>query len=249
LLKKERQAIILHSLNLHNKVLSNDLCTEIGVSEDTIRRDLQELANAGKLIKVHGGALSTSFSDVQFSPINVYSQPFKKEIARKAIHLIKDGMFVMTTGGTTILEIVRSIPMRRKATLITGSIPILNACLVHPNLSVVVIGDRLSKDSKITVGVEAIEKIHRVNADLCLLGTNAIDITHGLTDNDLDVVQVKKAMVESATKVACVAISEKLQTYQPLQVCALRKIDYLVTELDPDHPKLRPFADAGVQII
>lgn len=62
MLKKERQAYILHRLNLHNKVLSTNLCIEIGVSEDTIRRDLQELANAGRLIKVHGGALSNAYS-------------------------------------------------------------------------------------------------------------------------------------------------------------------------------------------
>ena len=66
MLKKERQAYILHQVNLHNKVLSSSLCNEIHVSEDTIRRDLQELADEGKVIKVHGGALSHSFSQVHF---------------------------------------------------------------------------------------------------------------------------------------------------------------------------------------
>ena len=67
MLKKERQAYILHQVNLHNKVLSSSLCTEINVSEDTIRRDLQELSEEGKVIKVHGGALSHSFNQVYFS--------------------------------------------------------------------------------------------------------------------------------------------------------------------------------------
>ena len=61
MLKKERQAFILHKVNLHNRVLCGDLSLEINVSEDTIRRDLQELADSGKLIKAHGGALSKSF--------------------------------------------------------------------------------------------------------------------------------------------------------------------------------------------
>ena len=69
MLKKERQAYILHQVNLHNKVLSSSLCTEINVSEDTIRRDLLELAEEGKVIKVHGGALSHSF--------NHFVSPFK----------------------------------------------------------------------------------------------------------------------------------------------------------------------------
>ncbi|MFV0605409.1 MAG: DeoR family transcriptional regulator [Niabella sp.] len=87
MLKKERQAFILHRLNLHNKVLSMDLCREIGVSEDTIRRDLQELSDAGRLLKVHGGALSMAFSDVQFPPVNVYAQANKSIIAAKALKL------------------------------------------------------------------------------------------------------------------------------------------------------------------
>ena len=72
MLKKERQAYILHQVNLHNKVLSSLLCSEIQVSEDTIRRDLQELADEGKVIKVHGGALSHSFNQVYFPPNGVY---------------------------------------------------------------------------------------------------------------------------------------------------------------------------------
>lgn len=249
MLKKERQAFILHRLNLHNKVLSIDLCSDIGVSEDTIRRDLQELADAGRLIKVHGGALSTAFSEVQFTAGNVYSQSQKTIIATKALQLIYDGMYVLTSGGTTILELVRNLPMGLKATIMTGSIPVVNASMAYANIDVVVIGDKLSKDSKLTVGADAIEQISRVNADLCFLGTNAIDVSRGITDNDREVVQVKKAMVYSATKVACMTISEKLDTWQPMQVCELSKIDYLITELDPGDAKLRPYTDAGIKVL
>lgn len=247
--KQERQAYILRQLNLHNKVISTTLCHDIGVSEDTIRRDLQELSDAGKLIKVHGGALSAAFNEVQFSPANVYSQSHKKIIALKAIHLIENGMFVSTTGGTTILEMVNNLPVQLKATFITGSIPVVNACVSHPGIDIIVIGDKLSKDSKITVGSNAIQRIQEMNADLCFLGTNAIDVLHGITDNDWDVVQVKKAMVTSASKVICMTIAEKLQSYQPIQVCDLTKINTLITELDAGHPMLRPFADAGITVL
>ena len=249
MLKRERQAFILHRLNLHNKVLSMDLCSEIGVSEDTIRRDLQELSDAGRLIKVHGGALSMAFNEVQFAPVNVYSQSQKTIITGKALQLITNGMYVLTSGGTTILELVSNLTMNLKAKFMTGSIPVVNACIPYPHIDVVVIGDRLSKDSKLTVGADAIEQISRVNADLCFLGTNAIDLERGITDNDREVVQVKKAMVYSAAKVACMTISEKLDTYQPIQVCELKKIDYLITELDPGDEKLRPYADAGITVL
>lgn len=247
--KKERQANILRQVNLHNKVIIANLCSDMGVSEDTIRRDLQELADAGKIIKVHGGALSTAFSGLQFKPENVYSQSQKNSIALKAINLIKDHMYVVTSGGTTILEMVHNLPANLQATIITGSIPVINACVSYPGLNVIVIGDTLSKDSKITVGASAVNQIRELNADLCFLGTNAIDVEHGVTDNDRDVVQVKKAMVASASKVVCMTISEKLQTYQPMLVCGLNKIDYLITELEPGHPSLQPFVDAGITVL
>lgn len=247
--KKERQAYILRQVNLHNKVIIANLCGDMGVSEDTVRRDLHELSLAGKIIKVHGGALSTAFSGLQFIPENVYSQSHKKIIATKAIHLIKDHMYVITSGGTTILEMVHNLPSTLKATIITGSLPVINACIAYPGLEVIVVGDKLSRDSKLTVGANAIRQIHELKADLCFLGTNAIDRQHGVTDSDREVVQVKKAMISSATKVVCMTISEKLQTHQPIQVSELTKINYLITELDPGHPSLQPFADAGITVL
>ena len=103
MLKIERQTFILHQVNLHNKVLSNDLSKQIKVSDDTIRRDIQQLAEEGKVIKFHGGALSPSFHNTHSSSKDVYAYQQKKIIAQKAISLIKDGMFVLTTGGTTII--------------------------------------------------------------------------------------------------------------------------------------------------
>ena len=100
---------------------SSDLSTTIKVSEDTIRRDLQELSEDNKLIKVHGGALSKSFHS-SFNNSSVYAIESKKCIAQKAVSLIKDGMFVLTSGGTTIIELARALPESLHATFITGSI-------------------------------------------------------------------------------------------------------------------------------
>lgn len=249
MLKKERQAYILHQVNLHNKVLSSSLCTEINVSEDTIRRDLQELADDGKVIKVHGGALSHSFNHVYFPTNGVYSQNQKKTIAEKAIGLIQNGMFVLTSGGTTIIEMARTLPPHLKATFITGSIPAVLEYMHHPNIEVIMVGDKISKNSKITVGSEAIAKIKQMNPDLCILGTNAIDHKNGITDNDWEVVQLKKAMIESSKKVVCLSIAEKVNTVQPIQVCGLDEIDILITELDPGNPILKPYVDSGIEVL
>ncbi|HMU45890.1 MAG TPA: DeoR/GlpR family DNA-binding transcription regulator [Chitinophagaceae bacterium] len=248
MLKKERQAYILHQVNLHNRVLSSSLCSEINVSEDTIRRDLQELAEEGKLIKVHGGALSHSFNQVSFPNEGVYSQNNKQVIANKAIELISNGMFVLTSGGTTIMELARSLPPQLKATFISGSIPVILEYMHHPNIEVILIGDKISKNSKITVGSDAIAKIKQMKPDICFLGTNALDIEHGITDNDWEVVQLKKAMIEASKKVVFLSIAEKINSVQPIKVCDLEDIDLLITELDTNNPILKPYIQAGVNV-
>jgi DeoR/GlpR family transcriptional regulator of sugar metabolism len=249
MLKKERQAYILHQVNLHNKVLSASLCNEINVSEDTIRRDLQELAESGKIIKVHGGALSPSFNEVYYLTNGVYSQDQKKIIAQKAASLIRDGMFILTSGGTTIIEMARALPPQLRATFMSGSIPAILEYMQHPNIDVIMIGDRVSKNSKITIGAEAIARIRDIKADLCVLGINAIDIRNGITDNDWDVVQLKRAMVDSAKKVVCLTIAEKINTIQPIHICNVNQIDILITERPPDDPLLKPYRDAGIEVI
>lgn len=249
MLKKERQAYIVHQVNLHNKVLSNALSNEIDVSEDTIRRDLQELNENGKLIKVHGGALSHSFSSSNYPSKKIYAQNNKRIVAEKAAALIKDGMFVLTGGGTTIIELARVLPLNLSATFISGSIPAIVEYMHHPNIEVIVIGDKLSKNSKITLGADALARIKTLKPDLCFLGINAIDVQHGITDSDWDVAQLKQTMIESSQKVVCLTISEKINTVQPVKVCDVQKIDILITELPNDHPLLQPFIAAGIIVL
>lgn len=249
MLKIERQSFILHQVNLHNKVLSTDLSKQMKVSDDTIRRDIQQLAEDGKVIKFHGGALSPSFHNNHSSSNDVYAYTQKKIIAQKAISIIKNGMFVLTTGGTTIIEMARALPSELHATFISGSIPALAEYIVHPNIEVIAIGDKISKDSKITVGSDAISRIKELKVDLCILGISAINLQTGLSDNDWEVVQIKKAMIEASEKVICLTISEKINSRQPFQVCDLKRIDTIITELSPDDELLAPYVKAGINVI
>ena len=249
MLKPERQAFILHQVNLHNQVLSANLSTDLNVSEDTIRRDLQELADQRQLIKVHGGALSLSFNDFHYPTNHVYAHPQKKLIARKAAALIRNDMFVLTTGGTTLIELARNLPPSLKATFISGSLPVALEYTHHPNIDVILIGDKVSKNSKITVGGEAISKIRGIKVDICFLGVNAIDSERGITDNDWEVVQLKKAMIESSQQVICLTIAEKINSCQPFHVCPVEEIDILITELSPDDPLLAPYREKGIRVI
>jgi DeoR/GlpR family transcriptional regulator of sugar metabolism len=179
----------------------------------------------------------------------VYSQDQKRIIGEKAAALIKDGMFVLTSGGTTIIEMARALPPSLKATFISGSIPAILEYMQHPNIEVIMIGDRVSKNAKITIGAEAIAKIRNINADLCFLGINAIDIKRGTTENDWEIAQLKKIMIDSSQKVVCCTISEKINTLQPIHICGISDIDILITELPPDAPVLKPYIDAGIQVL
>jgi DeoR/GlpR family transcriptional regulator of sugar metabolism len=178
----------------------------------------------------------------------VYAYTQKKIIAQKAISIIKDGMFVLTTGGTTIIEMARALPPELHATFISGSIPALAEYIVHPNIEVIAIGDKISKDSKITVGSDAISRINELKVDLCILGISAINLETGVSDNDWEVVQIKKAMIAASQKVVCLTISEKINSRQPFQICESRKIDTLITELSPDDEVLKPYVKAGINV-
>ncbi|MEA5139569.1 DeoR/GlpR family DNA-binding transcription regulator [Arcicella rigui] len=239
LLKKERQLQIIHQINIHNKILSSDLSLILNVSEDTIRRDLNELAKEQKIVKVHGGAISKSYN-IAATQADTYSYDEKKLIATKMIKLIKDGMTIFTTGGTTIRAIAKHIPEHLHVTFITVSPLIALELSEHPNLEVIFLGGKVSNISKISIGGAVVSKIDEIKADLCVLGINGLN-QDGISDSDYEVVQVKKAMIKSSRQVLAATISEKLNSELSLRICTLDQIDYLITELNPTHELLKPY--------
>ncbi len=242
MLKEERQAYIIKQINLHNKVLSSDLSEQLSVSEDTIRRDLNELSDTGKVLKVHGGALSKAFH-YSFQHNETYAKDDKKEIARKALNLIKNGMLILASGGTTMLELARMIPEDLSCTFFTVSPLVALELSEHPNLEVILIGGSLSKNAQISIGSLVISQLADIKVDLCFLGVNSISITDGITDSDWEVVQVKKAMIKSAQKTAVIGISEKLDSVQKLKVCDLNAVNYLITDLNSDSDKFKSYSE------
>ncbi len=248
MLKKERHAFIKREIDLHNKVLSAELCGPLGASEDTIRRDLHELENANLLTKVHGGAISKS---IQFSLENqiFYSQPEKTIIAEKAVTLLKNGMTILLSGGTTIIQMIKTLPPDLDATFITMSLPSALCLLQHPKCEVIFVGNKILKNARMAVGAAAVDAVNQINADLCFLGTNSIDAVQGITDLEWEIIEIKKAMVAQSKKVVSLCISEKLNSVQKLKVCPLSALDYLITELPSDHPLLDPYRTDGLTIL
>ena len=241
MLKEERQAYIIHQINIHNKVLSSDLSAQLNVSEDTIRRDLNELAESGKVLKVYGGALSRSFQ-YPFQEGNVYAKEAKKEIASKAISLIKRGMTILVGGGTSMIELARLVPKDVQCTFFTISPLVALELAEKENLEVILLGGKLSRNTNVVSGSQVINELSEIKVDLCLLGTNSLSVEEGITDSDWEVVQIKKAMIKSCQKLGVLSIVEKLNSNQKLRVSPLKGISYLITDMDPKHASLAEFA-------
>lgn len=245
--KNERQALIIKQINLHNKVLSSELSVRLQVSEDTVRRDLAELAEAGEIIKVHGGALSKSYH-YPIQNNSVYAQDAKKEIAKKAIKLIQPGMTILSEAGTTMLEMVRMIPEDLEATFFTVSPLIALELADHPLLSVIMIGGQLDMSAQINIGEKPVSELADISVDLCFLGAHGLDSKAGLSEVEWNVAQVKKAMIKSSSKLAVITISEKLNSILKMKLCNPKDIDYLITELNPNDKRLTPYKK-NIQIL
>ena len=247
MLKKERHALIIKEINLHNKVLSSDLALLLNVSEDTIRRDLNEMDEAGTIVKVHGGALSRSYH-YPFQQDDIYAGDAKKDIAKKAIEMITDGMIVLTGGGTTILQMARMLPLTLSATVFTISPLVALQLADHPLITVILIGGQFNKNSQVCIGTQVVSYLNEIRFDACFLGTNGISIGDGLTDSDLDIVQVKKAMIKASNKLVIMCVAEKLNTVQRMRVCELNQIDCLITDVAPESTVLQAYRRENIQL-
>ncbi|MDR6940937.1 DeoR/GlpR family transcriptional regulator of sugar metabolism [Mucilaginibacter pocheonensis] len=232
----------MKQINLHNKVLSSDLCVKLNVSEDTIRRDLNELAGNAKIKKVYGGAMSKSFSHTTGIK-ETYAQEAKKQIAKKALTLVNDGMIVLLGGGTTIIEMARLVSKDRRCTFFTVSPVVAMELIEYSECEVILLGGSLLHDSYIVTGSMVINQLADIKVDLCFLGTNAISLENGITDSVWEVVQVKKAMIKSANKTAIVSIAEKLNSDEKMKICNLNAINYLITDIDPAEETLSPYTN------
>jgi len=248
MLKKERHDFVMKQINLHNRVLTSDLVQLLNVSEDTIRRDLQEMSDDNLLYKVHGGALSKSYHST-FDDSSVYAKEAKISIAKKTLPLIKDGMVILTGGGTTILELVKQLPDNLNATFFTVSPLVAVELAKFRKIEVILIGGLFSKNSQITYGGHVISQLSEINADLCLLGTSAIHPKDGLTDTDWEINQLKKTMLNSSRKSAILCISEKLDISLRIKVAPLENISYLITELNPLDSKLQDYQIKNLKLL
>ncbi|HEY8286986.1 MAG TPA: DeoR/GlpR family DNA-binding transcription regulator [Chloroflexota bacterium] len=248
MLKQGRHERIVTVLHQQGRVQVADLVARLDVSEDTVRRDLGELAAMGVLQRVHGGAILRPLT-APFAERLLDESGAKGAIAAVAARLARDGQLLLLDSGTTVLAIARRFPVDLKATVFTTSVPVAAALSNHPSVEVHMIGGRLLKAAQATVGVPAVESIKRVRADLCFLGICSLDIELGITVSDPDEAEVKRVMVAQAAEVVAAAESDKLNTAGPYLVDPITAITYLVTDESVAGDLLAPYQAQGIQVL
>lgn len=249
MLKEERQKTILNEVELHNRVLLTDIADKLDVSIDTIRRDVKELDVDNKLRKVHGGAISLGFTSPAASNNNTYALQEKIAIAEKSIALLKDGSVLFIDGGTTCLELARLIPEKLQLTCFTLSLPVAMLLLSKPNVDVIFIGGRISREAQIATGASTINHLDGIRFDYGFIGTGYVDSLHGLTEFDWDIVQVKKAVINASKKAVLLCISEKLNSQHRYKTCDINAINTMITELDPSNNLLNLFRNHDIRLL
>ncbi len=249
MLKEERQNYILDKIRELNKVKSNELAVELNVSEDTIRRDLNQLSHEGLILKVHGGALSTHQKLYHYNESSVFNRENKTKVAEKAISLLKDGQTIIISGGTTNLEFSRLIPKDLKLTIYTYSLTIAMQLTEHPKVDIIIVGGKLNKKALVTVGVNVIKVLSKIKADICFLGISGIEIDEGITEVGYEVSFVKRVMIASSNTIIALGTFDKLNTTQRYPVCDLNEIHKMITDLDPDDPQLIPYIKKGIEVM
>jgi DeoR/GlpR family transcriptional regulator of sugar metabolism len=248
LLGEERREAILRRLGSEGKVRASELSDDLAVSLDTVRRDLAELAAAGALRRVHGGALPPSSpGPSSFKERLPDDVPAKASIAAAAVGLVRPGDVVALSGGTTILEFARRLPDDLDATVLATSPDVAVALADHPRLTVDVVGGRLHPQARTVTGPEAVDALRAVRPDVCVLSACSLHPVAGMTLRHREEAAVLRAMVEPAARIVSLTTATKLGSAGPYPVAALERIDTLVTDADED--ELAVYRDLGIQVL
>jgi DeoR/GlpR family transcriptional regulator of sugar metabolism len=248
LLSAERRQAILATLSRDGKVVAARLVDELGVSEDTIRRDLRELAAQGLVQRVHGGALPPAPQPGSFAHRQETCTDEKAALAQAAVGLLAGATVVLLDGSTTNLELARRLPADEPRTVLTNSPPIAVALADHPSAEVVLIGGRLDKQAQVTVGPTAVDFIRSVRADAVVLGVCALHPDHGLSIENLEEAHVKRAMVAASADVIALATSDKLRAGGPYVVAPVAELTHVVAEAAAPDELLDPYRALGVTV-
>ena len=248
MLAAERRDLLVERLRVDGKLVAKELAEELGLSEDSVRRDLRELAAAGLCQRVYGGALPVSPAVADIAARSHVEPASKQRIAARAAEFVVPGSTVILDGGTTTAAVVAALPMDLACTVITHSPTIATALLDHPGIDVFLLGGRLFKHSAVACGSVAVEATRDISADVFLLGVTGVHPTEGLTTGDSEEAAMKRALASRAADTYVLASTEKIGAASRYRVMSLTDVAGVITDA-PESPVLDGLRAAGAQLI
>jgi DeoR/GlpR family transcriptional regulator of sugar metabolism len=248
MLKEERFDFILKELKSSSKVLLEELAVKLGISEDTVRRDIHALHKAGLLNKVRGGAIRVNLNPLAFQDRTDSFNEGKQVIALKARQVLQNARTVFMDGGTTVLAVAAALPIDSTLRIVTNNMSVIPILSNHKNVEIIVLGGTYNKLSNTTLGTQTCMEILRYQADVYLMGICSIDSETGISASILEEGETKKAFIKSAAKTVILGHQEKLGTVDFYKVASISEVDTLITDLPSDSPLLDNFRNTGLEI-
>lgn len=245
-----RHARILELARRTGTVAVEALATELAVTPQTIRRDLNLLADRSLLSRVHGGAVVTSGVDnVDREARRHVAAAAKAAIGAAAAALVPDGASLFINIGTTTEAIARALVRHRHLLVVTNNLNVADLLAGQPTIEVVVAGGRVRAGDRAVVGALAMDFIRGFKVDYALIGASAVDAEGTLLDFDIDEVRVSQTIIAQARTVILAADRTKFGRPAPVRIADMDVVDHLVTDRLDDPALAAACARAGVNVL
>jgi DeoR/GlpR family transcriptional regulator of sugar metabolism len=247
----DRRQQIIAFLRQRKQATVLELSRRFGVSEATIRRDLQQLDGGGLIQRVHGGALAIERSAPEPSVLQrmVENQDEKRAIGSTAAGLVKDGDTVFLGSGTTTLEVARALAQRQNLTIVTNALNIANVLTGNSEMTLIVLGGLLRQSELSLIGHITDQSLKELHTDKVIMGVRGISAQHGLTNDYLPETLTDRAIMALAPEIIVVADYTKLGRVSTAWVASISSIHTLVTDAGASPEQVRLLQQMGIQVI
>ncbi len=251
-----RRSLLAGLVRDRGQVTVSELTDALGVSPDTVRRDLDELARTGLVTRTHGGAMHRLLArtDQSFERRMGEHWDLKLRIGAATAALLEDGQTLLINGGTTALAVVRSIQAARELTIVTNNLRIPGEIDTRCVRQLYLLGGYCRLSSLVTVGPVEFpgmrpDRSHAVMADLAIIGVGGISAHEGLSTTDLHEARMMRAMVDSATTVVVAVDSTKFERNAFVQIATLEHAHIVVTDAEPPPVLRQALTESGVRLV
>jgi DeoR family glycerol-3-phosphate regulon repressor len=231
MLIRNRQAQIVELAKSEGRLQVDGLAARFKVTPQTIRRDLNELCDTGKLVRIHGGAVfPTTKENVEYEQRRLIAADSKKAIGAAAARLIPDNSSIFINIGTTTEAVASALLRHRNLLAITNNINVANILRASPTAEVVLSGGVVRHSDGALVGDAAVDFFGRFKVDFAVIGASAIDADGSLLDYDMREVRVAQAIMANAEQVILVSDATKFSRRAPMRIGHVSQVDVFVTD-------------------